>query len=1092
MKGAITLCALLCLSLVAAQDTQPASEAGKGLPLHPERKAEFTTTEGTWLSIDVSHDGKTIVFDLAGHLYTLPVDGGTATQITSGPAFDSQPRFSPDDRRIAFLSDRSGDDNLWLVDADGSNAAPRTAEDRSLFASPCWTADGKAILVSKKNPHFYNSAFEIWRYDLFGGRGLQIVKSRVGTATEPTINALGATVTRDGRYIYFAKKIGAQFSDRGRLVPWQIVRRDLTSGEEDTITSLTGGAFRPLLSPDGSRLVYGTRYDSGTALRVRDMATGSERWLKYPIDRDDQESAFTRDLLPGYAFLPDGKEIVLSYGGKVHRLNVDTGEDRIIPFEARVSRELGPHLNFQTRVEQGPVEARVIHSSVLSPDSKQVAFSALARIYVADTTNGEPHQLAKSAGRQYEPAWSPDGQWIAYSAWAQGDGAIWKIRADGSGSPQRLTTARAYFRYLVWSQDGKRIVALRTAPYQALSQPDEWGHGMETSELIWIPASGGAPVTIAASAGLSFPHFTDDPERVYVTVTTSQRPLAAETELVSMRWDGSDRRTLVKVRGRDVWGADFSPVVELLASPDQGSALILYRSQLYLANLPRVGGEAPVLDLSAPTTAIARLTTGGADEARWARHGALVTWSEGPALFTLPVADIEASARARNVVPDPARWARTLHPHETRMRIQVPRQKTEGDLVLRGARVITMHGDEVLPAADIVIHNNRIEAVGARGKMPVPAGARVLDITGRTVIPGMIDTHAHWFEVRRGVLDLDYWGFLANLAFGVTTGRDPQTLTNDLLTYQDLVDAGEMIGPRAYSTGPGIFWVSDFQSVEDAEDVVARYKNYYRTNMVKSYMVGSRRQREFMVEACRRLGMMPTTEGAGDMALDLTHVIDGFGGAEHQFPLTSIYKDVTELVAQSKIFYTPTYIISGYGSPGSENYYYETTGVHENPKVRRFIPHNIIDTKANRIVWYRSDEYTYPRAAESAAAILRAGGKVCVGGHGEFQGLSFHWELWSLQAGKMSNLEALRAATLNGAEAIGLVQDLGSIESGKLADLVILKKNPLDDIHNTMEIEYVMKDGRLYVGDTLDEVWPEQKPLTPQWWWSDSPGAALR
>jgi imidazolonepropionase-like amidohydrolase len=405
--------------------------------------------------------------------------------------------------------------------------------------------------------------------------------------------------------------------------------------------------------------------------------------------------------------------------------------------------------------------------------------------------------------------------------------------------------------------------------------------------------------------------------------------------------------------------------------------------------------------------------------------------------------------------------------------------------LLKGARIITMHGDQVMDSGDILIHDNRIAAVGATGSIPLPAGATTIDLTGKTVVPGFIDMHPHWTNIRRGVLDMQNWDFLTTLAYGVTAGRDPQTFTNDIFAYQDLVDTGDILGPRAYSTGPGIFWVNDFHSEEEAEEVIRRYKDYYRTETIKSYLVGNRKQREYMVEASQKLHMMPTTEGAADLALDITHVIDGFSGAEHQFPM-ALHQDLVDLVAKSGVYYDPTYII-GYGGPASENYYFETTDIHNDPKVRHFVPHNVVDAKTTRITWYRPDEYAYSDFAKSANAIVKAGGKVCVGGHGEFQGLSFHWELWSLQSGGMSNLEALRAATLNGAEAMGHAQDLGSIEAGKLADLVVLDKDPLQDIHNTTSIHYVMKNGELFEGDTLNEIWPKQKTAGPFWWWSDGP-----
>ena len=167
------------------------------------------------------------------------------------------------------------------------------------------------------------------------------------------------------------------------------------------------------------------------------------------------------------------------------------------------------------------------------------------------------------------------------------------------------------------------------------------------------------------------------------------------------------------------------------------------------------------------------------------------------------------------------------------------------------------------------------------------------------------------------------------------------------------------------------------------------------------------------------------------MSRSVSHMIDGFSGSEHNTGGPAVQRpDRPDLRTP---FYTPTYIIGSYGGPGTENYFYQTTGVFNDPKVKRFVPYNVIAAKATRNTWVAPDEYVYQEAAESDAAIQRAGGKICVGGHGQLQGLSYHWELWSLQAGKLKPIEALRMATVNGAEAIGLLQDLGSLETGKMA-----------------------------------------------------------
>ncbi len=391
----------------------------------------------------------------------------------------------------------------------------------------------------------------------------------------------------------------------------------------------------------------------------------------------------------------------------------------------------------------------------------------------------------------------------------------------------------------------------------------------------------------------------------------------------------------------------------------------------------------------------------------------------------------------------------------------------------------------MIPKGIVVVTDHRIAAVGPEGAAKVPEGAKVIDVSGTTIVPGFIDTHAHWTEIRRGVLDMQNWSFFANLAYGVTTGRDPQTSTNDMFAYQDLVETGDLVGPRAFSTGPGVFSSTDFQSADEVDSVVARYKKYYRTNTLKSYMIGNRRQRQWMIEACRKNQVMPTTEGGLDLKLNLTHAIDGFSGNEHSLPVVPLFDDVAELFARTGITYTPTLLVA-YGGPWGETHFFTTTAIHDDPKIRRFIPHEILDAKVRRSEWFHMDEHIFPRIAASAAKVARAGGHVCIGSHGEMQGIGYHWELWALASGGWKPIEVLRAATLHGAEAIGYAQDLGSIETGKLADLVVLSKDPLADIHNTNAIRYVMKNGELFEGDTLDQTWPERKPLPRLWWWEET------
>ena len=295
-----------------------------------------------------------------------------------------------------------------------------------------------------------------------------------------------------------------------------------------------------------------------------------------------------------------------------------------------------------------------------------------------------------------------------------------------------------------------------------------------------------------------------------------------------------------------------------------------------------------------------------------------------------------------------------------------------------------------------------------------------------------------------------------------------------------------MIGPRINTTGPGVFWNDDISSFADAKEVMTRYSDFYQTNTLKQYLVGPRMLRQWTLLAAREQRISPTLEGGLDFKKNLTEAIDGYAGSEHAYPIMPLYRDVVQTIAASGITYTPTLLVQ-YGGPFGENYWFTHYNIHDDPKLRHFTPHDELDRRGlRRPGWFRDDQYSFSQVAAQAAKIVAAGGRVGLGGHGELQGLGVHFELWSIASGGMKPHDVLRVGTIFGAEAIGLGKDLGSLEVGKLADLQVLDQNPLVDIKNSNSVRLVMKNGRLYEGATLQEIWPRVKEIDPPYWWKDS------
>jgi imidazolonepropionase-like amidohydrolase/Tol biopolymer transport system component len=1063
LLGATFVPAMALAQTPAADDKPPKWDvaAPPGLTV---RQIPIETTEGSWMNLDVSPDGGKLAFDLLGDIYTMPVSGGTPTRIAEGLPFETQPRFSPDGRRIAFTSDRGGGDNIWIMNADGSDKRQMSKEDFRLLNQPSWSPDGRFIAAKK---HFTTGRSlgtgEVWLYHVSGGGGVQLVKK----PNEQHQKELGEPIfAPDGKHIYYTRNITPgpifQYAQDSNGEIFDIERYDIDTGKTEAVVTGAGGSVRPTPSPDGKKIAFVRRERTKSKLYVKDFTTGEERKIYDALDQDVQETWAVTGVYPNMDWSPDSKNIYFWADGKIRKVDWQSGVVADIPFRISDTRGVIDPPRPPIEVAPASFNTSMPRGVMTSPDGRSVVFETMGKLWTKSASGGAAKRLTSGSEMEAYPTWSRDGKSIAYVAWTdKGLGEIRTVSASGGASKQVTQQAGHYARPR-FSPDGRTIVFEKQSG-GGLTSPlmsDQPG-------IYRIAATGGAASRITDSG--ASPHFGASNDRVFFTESGQNKRL-----LVSVNLDGEAKRNHAS--------GELTTTYEV--SPDGNN--FAFRQNYEAFVMPLMPGTQEVsASPSGGPLPVTKVSSGGADYIHWSNDGNALHWAIGPTLYTAQTSAFYPNAPlAKDAKPV------KFEPPKTGISLSMPMKsdRPSGLVAFTGARIVSMSDKSggIIDNGVVLVENDRIKAVGRAGELPIPAGAKTVDVTGKTIIPGLVDAHAHGPHGVDEMTPQQNWVNMLNLAMGVTTRHDPSSSAATVFPALEMERAGIIIGPRSFSTGEIVYGAkaadvyAEINGLDDALAHVRRLKAQ-GAHSVKNYNQPRREQRQQVVAAALQENMRSVAEGGSLFGMDMALIADGNTTLEHNVPLSVFYDDVVQFFSKSKTGYTPTLVVT-YGGPAGDPYWRSHTDVFRHPLLaKHYPPADLAANNARREIAPEED-YVDDDNAREAHKLAKAGVPVSIGAHGQEAGIAAHWELWSFVRGGMTPVEALAAGTIESARSLGYDKDVGSIEVGKLADLVVLEADPSADIRNSDKVSKVMIGGRLYDAATLNEEVTGTRKRLPYYW----------